>query len=423
MSTELEQFARFVDPESLKVFWVTVMFVAATASLLLLSGFTGNNLAVVNAISAAERSVTGATTRERLHFSAAQAMAAGELFSAAEIWEDILLDHPRDALALRFAHDMYVYLGQSQSIRDSIARVLPQWSASDDAYGYILGQYAFGLEEAGELAKAEDVGRRAIDINPEDGWAVHAVAHVLETQCRQEEGIVFLKNSRPSWGKAHALAVHNGWHLALYLIENGRLDEVLAGYDSHIQPKIAGDALLDLVDAASLLWRVELAGGDVGDRWEELTRQWITHVDEHVLAFNDLHLAFCVSRSKDLTHLGRFRASLDRYQKFGVGDNCRTTVEVGRRIIDGVLAFAERDYGKACDLLLPVRYSAIRIGGSHAQRDVLTQTIIVAAERAGRVSLARALLSERFAVRPTATTKSHLDRATNAVTANHRGAA
>jgi hypothetical protein len=393
---------------------------SATASLLLLSGFTGDNTAVAEAISAAQQTVAGGTARERMHFYAARAMAAGELFNAAGIWEEILLEHPRDALALRFAHDTYFYLGESQSIRDSVARVLPHWSASDAHYGFVLGQYAFGLEETGELRRAEDTGLRAIEINAEDGWAVHAVAHVLETECRQEEGIDFLKNSRPSWSKAHALAVHNGWHLALYLIEQSRLDEVLAGYDTYVQPKVADDALLDLVDAASLLWRVELAGGSVGNRWDDLTRQWMLHLDEHVLAFNDMHLAFCASRSGSSENVARLRSSLDRFAKTGSGDNRRITVEIGRRIIDGVLAFAEHDYTRAVERLLPVRYHAIRIGGSHAQRDVLTQTLIAAAERSGQMSLARALLTERYALRPIDATKTQLDRVSNALTATHK---
>ena len=144
------------------------------------------------------------------------------------------------------------------------------------------------------MRRAEDTARRAIAINEEDGWAVHALAHVLETESRQEEGIAFLEASAPAWSKAHALSVHNGWHLALYLIEQERFDEVLAQYDRFVQPRIAGDSLLDLVDASALLWRLELAGADVGSRWGDLARQWMTHVDDHVLVFNDLHIALAV---------------------------------------------------------------------------------------------------------------------------------
>jgi tetratricopeptide (TPR) repeat protein len=383
---------------------------SAIASLFLLNGFRGDNPAVTKAISAAEAALPGASSREQRHLAAARAWAEGRIIGATDIWEDILVDYPTDALALRFAHDSYFYLGHSLSIRDSVARVLPAWDRENPNYGFVLGQYAFGLEEAGELRRAEDVARQAIARNAEDGWAVHAVAHVLETESRQREGIDFLKASRPSWSKAHALSVHNGWHLALYLIEEGRFVEVLADYDRFVAPKIAADSLLDLVDASAVLWRLELAGADVGARWAPLAAQWMTHVDDHVLVFNDLHIALAVSRAGDPEGVTRLKRSLYDYARNGSGDNREFTVDVGRRLIDGALAFAEGDYAHAVEAILPVRYKVIRIGGSHAQRDLVTQTLIAAAERSGQTSLARALLAERLALRPTDRTKQAYER-------------
>lgn len=384
---------------------------SAVASLLLLNGFRGDNPAVIDAIAAGEAALRGASEREARHLAAAKACAAGDIVDAAAVWETILLDHPQDALALRFAHDTYFYLGHSFAIRDSIARVLPEWDPDGPNYGFVLGQYAFGLEEAGELRRAEDFGRRAIALNAADGWAVHAVAHVLETESRQAEGVAFLKDARPHWSAAHALAVHNGWHLALYLIEERRLDEALADYDRFVAPRIPEDSLLDLVDASALLWRIELAGGDVGGRWAPLARQWLTHVDDHVLVFNDLHLALAVARAGDAEGLERLKASLDAYVRDGRGDNRAITVDVGRRLVDAVIAFAAGDYAAAVRLILPVRHKVALIGGSHAQRDLITQTLIAAATRGGDRALARALLAERLAVRPTAATRSAYEAA------------
>ena len=386
---------------------------SAVASLFLLNGFRGDNPAVISALASAEAASLGATARERQHLAAAKAWADGAIIRATDIWESILLDHPNDELALRFAHDSYFYLGHSLSIRDSIARVMPAWESARPHYGYILGQYAFGLEEAGELRRAEETGLKAITINPEDGWAVHAVAHVLETESRQKDGIDFLKRSQPNWSKAHALSVHNGWHLALYLIEEGEFASVLADYDKYVAPKLKLDSLLDLVDAAALLWRLELAGADVGNRWGAVAEQWLTHVDDHVLVFNDLHIALAVSRAGNPAHVERLLSSMDAYVATGKGDNRDFTRDVGRALIDAVIAFAAGDYRRAISLILPVRYKIIRIGGSHAQRDLVTQTLIVAAERAGDWQLAQALLAERLAVRPTELTRRNYTHAHN----------
>ena len=184
----------------------------------------------------------------------------------------------------------------------------------------------------------------------------------------------------------------------------------MADYDRYIAPRLAEDFLLDLVDASALLWRMELAGVDVGGRWAPLATQWLTHVDDHTLLFNDLHIALAVSRAGDHEAIDRLRDSLDEYARDGRGDNHDVTVGVGRRLIDGMLAFADDAYSRAVELILPVRYRVISIGGSHAQRDLVTQTLIAAAERSGQINLARALLAERLAVRPTEFTRLHYAR-------------
>jgi hypothetical protein len=56
--------------------------------------------------------------------------------------------------------------------------------------------------------------------------------------------------------------------------------------------------------------------------------------------------------------------------------------------------------GEAAELLLPVRSRASRIGGSHAQRDLVQLTCIEAALRDGNGRLARALASERTEHKP-----------------------
>lgn len=384
---------------------------SAVATLYLLNGLRGDNPLVVDELAKAEAGIAGATRRERLHLNAAKDWARGGIIAATERWEEILLDHPQDTLALRFAQDTYFYLGHSQSIRDSVARVLPRWDRDNPNYGFVLGQYAFGLEEAGELGRAEAVAREALAINREDAWAVHALTHVMEMASRQDDGIRFLNQTLPDWLKGRWLAVHNSWHLALFLIENGRGQEVLEKYDSFIAPRLAEDSALDLVDAAALLWRLELAGVDVGDRWVPVAGQWLTHADDHVLVFNDLHIALATSRVPDGQGLARLLASLDAYILDGEGDNREISADVGRRLVHGIAAFSRGDYARAVELLLPVRYKWIRIGGSHAQRDLLTQTLIAAAMRSGNHALSRALLNERAAWRPTERSKLLLSQA------------
>jgi tetratricopeptide (TPR) repeat protein len=373
---------------------------AAIAALTMIGGFRSDHPEVVSAFRAAEAAIGRASQREQSHLAAAKAWARGAFSQAIMRWETILADHPTDALALRLAQDAYFFLGRSAAIRDCAERVLPAWDRDNPLAGFVLGLYAFGLEETGDLKRAEDFGREALARNRRDAWATHALAHVMETAKRHEEGVAFLKSTRTDWAHAHFMAHHNGWHLALFLIEQGRFDEVLADYDRFTAPKLADDATLDRIDAASLLWRLELAGIDVGDRWAPVANTWMAHVDDHLLAFNDLHCAFAAARSPEPDHVARLRQSLDDYERLGSGENRQVTSEIGRRLIDGVLAFAAGDYRRAVETILPVRNDAARIGGSHAQRDVINLTLIAGAKRLGRWNLARALLAERGRAKP-----------------------
>src|SRR5258708_33602747 len=83
------------------------------------------------------------------------------------------------------------------------------------------------------------------------------------------------------------------------------------------------------------------------------------------------------------------------------GENGAVTRAIGLPVSVALLAYAENRYSEAVTLLGPVRTLAARAGGSHAQRDVLAQTLLSAAEKAGQIQLARALLNERLALRPT----------------------
>ena len=173
----------------------------AIAALFMIGGFRGDRPEVVNALGAADPAIHRASERERRHFSAASAWAEGKTSQAILGWEAILVDHPTDALALRLAQDAYFFLGRSLAIRDCAARVLPAWDRDNPLTSFILGLYAFGLEEAGDLKRAEDFGREALARNPRDAWATHTLAHVMETANRHDEGVTFLKSTHARLGR------------------------------------------------------------------------------------------------------------------------------------------------------------------------------------------------------------------------------
>src|SRR5262245_16327004 len=88
-----------------------------------------------------------ATPRERALAEAARLIATGEWHAASRAFDRLLVDYPRDIVAIQSAHAMDFFRGDSLNLRNRISRVLPAWSDSTPGYAYVLGMHAFGLEE------------------------------------------------------------------------------------------------------------------------------------------------------------------------------------------------------------------------------------------------------------------------------------
>lgn len=354
-------------------------------------------MAVARACHEAARTLP-ANDRERGHLEAVRLLTEGRWREAGRTLEDVSVAHPRDALALQAGHQIDFFTGDSRMLRDRIARALPAWSRSIPGYHALLGMHAFGLEETGDYAQAEKQGRAAVELERRDGWGWHAVAHVYEMRNRPRDGIAWMTRDTDAWSNDSFFAVHNWWHLALFQLELGQVEEVLRLFDGPIYGK-RSNVVLDMIDASALLWRLQLRGTDVGDRWSGVADNWAPIAGAGNYAFNDMHamMAFVGSHRTDLQQavLEAQRAAMT-----GLGDNADFTREVGHAATRAIQAFGAGDYAECVRLLRPIRNIANRFGGSHAQRDLIDLTLIEAAFRAGDQGLAAALAAERSAVRP-----------------------
>lgn len=338
------------------------------------------------------------TDRERGHLEALRAWCADDLDATTAHWEAVLVDHPKDALALRLAHFNHFYAGEGRKMRDSVARVLPDWSESDPDVGFVHGMYGFALEESGDYARGERYGRMAVERNPADAWSVHAVAHVMEMQGRHAEGIAWVKRHEPDWSSTNNFRFHLYWHRALYHLERHEFDQVLKLYDEHVASDVPADMYLDVCNAASLLWRLEMYGADVGDRWKGLTEVSLRHVEDHELIFVSLHYLMALLKGGETEAAARMAAQLEGFANSAATQG-RVSARVGVGAAAAMTALARGDAGAAVDALLPIRYDIWCMGGSNAQRDLFAEMLVSAAAKA-RPHVARALLAERTAEKP-----------------------
>lgn len=347
---------------------------------------------------AGERLDTG-TERERLHADALRKWVSGDMDGATACWEQVLLQAPTDALALRLAHFTHFYSGDGRRIRDSVARVLPDWQPDHRNFGFVQGMYAFGLEESREYGEAEKWGRAAVERNPADAWSVHSVAHVLEMTGRAEDGIAFVNQHQNAWSTVNNFRFHLFWHRCLYHLELGQFDQALALYDTELESAHENAYYLDICNSSSLLWRLECWGVDVGDRWAGVRALAEEHVEDDDLIFVTLHYLMAMLSHGDSTGADEM---IGRIAKWSEAETTQGAVtrDIGLTVAKALSDHRAGRYADCVNRMVAARYRMDALGGSMAQRDVFEMIMFDAARRSGDTALTRNLLRERTARKP-----------------------
>ncbi len=307
--------------------------------------------------------------------------------------------YPLDLLAHPVALFLDLYQGRVRWMRDRTARALPLWSKDLPGYGSMLAYHGFGLEETGDYARAEDESRAAAELEPTSQFAHHTVTHVMEMTGRPEDGLGWMLAREPFWSTTdHMNQGHIWWHRALFHIELGQYDAALALYDGPIRATQRPLAV-SLHNAPALLWRLGTLGCDVSDRWKEVAANWQGHADGRTLVFYDMHAAMAELGSGQQA-LVEHRLAVMRETASGRDERAAIYREAGVPLVEGLMAFHRGHHEEAVALLRPVRFDLWRIGGSHAQRDVVDWTLTEAAVRGGLRDVALALAYERLDTRP-----------------------
>ncbi|XP_052069856.1 tetratricopeptide repeat protein 38-like [Mytilus californianus] len=339
------------------------------------------------------------TTREKKHVSAVKLWAEGDLTKACEVWEDILMEHPTDMLAVKFAHDCYYCLSHHHQMRDSIARILPFWNQSIPLYGYLLGMHAFGLEETCLYNEAKKQAERALEINRHDAWASHAMAHVYEMTGKYDEGIKFMSSTENDWKVCGMTSCHNYWHYGLFYIEKGEFDEALGLFDNEIGRRaFKSKSTMEIANSVSYLYRLRLEGVPVIEKFKDFNSLCTHHYDDHALGFLDTSYMMACLGANDMDSAKKLTDSIRKFLSDGKGNTCESMKSVGSDLCEALIAFEDGQFDKAVDIIYPKRYQIINLGGSNAQRDVINLFLIHAAlksEEKRHRNLAKMLIFER----------------------------
>ena len=306
--------------------------------------------------------------RERAHVTALEMLLAEEFTGAARRWDQIAAGE-RDFAAVRFAHDLYLHVGDDVGRLSSSSHAEEAWRG-EPGWGFVAGQHAFALEEVGHYGQAEELGRAALDLDPDDLWARHALAHVYESTDNTPAALRLLAASAERWNAQELLATHIWWHLALRLLASGDAAGALAVFDAR-QPHAS--TAFQLCDQTSLLWRLELVGCDTGNRWDALADRWDGVVERHTCGFLDVHAALAFARRPDHPGARRWFQGLDQ-RGVGTSENDRTFLDVVVPLAHAFRAYAAGDTDRFVGVVDDLGRSARWIGGSIAQRDLINLT-------------------------------------------------
>jgi tetratricopeptide (TPR) repeat protein len=363
---------------------------AGAAACLFLEERFGEARAAGEAAQAA--ATPGVSPRERSYVKAVTLWTAGKVPEAEAAMREHLVQYPRDLAIIQRLYFVFFWRGKFPAMLEATSELVRHHPESS----YMLGMHAFALEEAGRCPEAIRLAEEALERHPGDAWSIHALAHALYESAAFDMGATRLPAAIEPCRGLNWFQNHLWWHLALMHLSRGeyaRASDLSRQLFEQAPSAIAGD----LHDSISLLWRLELTGPRPGDRWQPFTAIARDRIARTGLLFHVAHVAMALvgggewaSAEKQLALL-RDRAPKDPTGLMG---------EVAVPLVEGLHAFAARDWPRVIAKIEPLRPRIVELGGSRAQRDVFHDTLIEACFRGGDMDRAGRLLAERLHRRP-----------------------
>ena len=340
------------------------------------------------------------TERERGHVGTLALAVEGNIPAALTAALNHLESWPRDAVVLSLplgAFGLLAFSGMAdhdQARQELCERHAPHYGED----WWFLSNYGWSLTENGQVKKGRAITERAFDARRANAYAAHALLHAMFEDGSVADADQLITQWICGYDRAGILYGHIAWHHALGALELGDAAKALSVYMDILQPSInVAPPLNAMSDCASLLWRLSAYGHAVPQKlWADADAYARRYFPKLSLPFVEMHMALLSAATHN-------RAALDerlRVIEQRLSDGKLPAGPVVPQICRAMNAFADEDFHACVALLEPVLDDVVRIGGSHAQREIIEDTFIVALLRGGELARARALLDRRLHRRP-----------------------
>jgi Tfp pilus assembly protein PilF len=340
------------------------------------------------------------TAREQSHVETLALAIEGKSAPALASALPHLESWPRDATVMSLplgAFGLFAFSGMAD--HNQARQDLCERHAAD--YGddwWFLANHGWAMTENGQVGRGRAMTERAFAMRRDNAYAVHALLHAMFEDGSVADADALIAQWIGSYDRSGILYGHICWHQALGALDRGDAAAALSIYADVLQPSVnAAPPLNTMSDCASLLWRLSADGHAVADTlWAEAAAYARSYFPRSSLPFVEVHMALLAAATGDQPALEQRLGLIEQL----LADGQFLAGPVVPRILRALNAFAEGDDHACVSELEPVLAEVVRIGGSHAQREIIEDTFIVAAIRGGEVSKARALLDQRLHRRP-----------------------
>ena len=343
------------------------------------------------------------TAIEMDYIGALSCASQGDLDGMVAKITEVTNKNPTDVFAIALAQGELFWMGRLQESLVISEAVNSHWKSDTPGYVEYLGCRAFDLEEAGRYEEAERAGRESVEMNPSSIWATHAVAHVMYMQGRFQDGVDWIEPQQSHWDDCNQIKFHVWWHKCLFLLDLGEHEQILTNYDQwvrnreHELTESMPDLYIDMQNGASMLWRLQQAGVNVGERWQEMAELARLRLDDYTSPFTSAHFAVILSAVGDYASCEKLIANMEAFtqsehgRSHTLGDAFKLAALPAAR---GALAHSKRDFKNAQAVLSAARHELWRMGGSHAQQDLFFQILFDATAKSSDAAATGKLLQE-----------------------------